>query len=93
MIIEVNVLKNAVDENEKEFQLKEWKQHITNDLLEIVYNDERIVTFYILDGNYHNYTPYGYIRETKNYYVKANYSNYTIIDKNTLEVEVVDDEI
>lgn len=59
----------------------------TGELMRIAYDkgrkDELIRTFYVLRGKY---TPQFQVRDCGTHYIKANYSTFDWIDKNTFEI-------
>lgn len=61
--------------------------HYTGEVMRIAYdkrrNDELIRTFYVLRGKY---TPQFRVRDCGDHYIKANWSTFDYINKNTLEV-------
>ena len=68
------------EENRKYFEINGLK--MTGETLTL--GDEKSNCTYVVFKGRH--TPYGYVRDCGNHYIKAQYSRYDRIDKETLEI-------
>lgn len=78
------VIKNRATKEVMERQRRMFHDTISKDMMRVTYEDGTEIDFFILKGK--SFTPSGCVRDCGDHYIKANYSTYTRIDKDTMSV-------